>query len=102
MIDVNISTVPNIEIVVEPVSTISVDVTFENQNTFEVLLETVPFINIDVVSPVIEASIINAPIYNMKDASLPMGGQAGQLLVKTSSQNYEAEWANIIDGGTFN
>ena len=32
---------------------------------------------------------------------LPTGGDAGNVLLKSSSANYDAAWAATVDGGTF-
>jgi len=33
---------------------------------------------------------------------LPSGGDPGNVLLKSSYDNYQAEWAATVDGGTFN
>jgi hypothetical protein len=33
---------------------------------------------------------------------LPTGGDPGNVLLKASNANYDAEWAATVDGGTFN
>ena len=33
---------------------------------------------------------------------LPEGGNVGNVLLKSTPANYDAEWAATIDGGTFN
>lgn len=35
-------------------------------------------------------------------AGLPTGGDAGNILIKDTSANYDASWAPTLDGGTFN
>jgi hypothetical protein len=35
-------------------------------------------------------------------AALPVGGDTGNVLLKSSSANYDAAWAATVDGGTFN
>lgn len=35
-------------------------------------------------------------------AELPKGGDTGNILIKQSSANYDANWAATLDGGTFN
>jgi hypothetical protein len=34
-------------------------------------------------------------------AGLPTGGDTGNILLKSSSANYDAQWASTLDGGTF-
>ena len=34
--------------------------------------------------------------------ALPIGGVSGNILLKSSSTNYDAEWIANLDGGTFN
>lgn len=36
------------------------------------------------------------------EAGLPEGGDTGNILIKQSSANYDANWAATLDGGTFN
>lgn len=36
------------------------------------------------------------------EAELPEGGDTGNILIKQSSANYDANWAATLDGGTFN
>lgn len=33
---------------------------------------------------------------------IPIGGQVGNILIKSGTANYESEWAPTLDGGTFN
>jgi hypothetical protein len=33
--------------------------------------------------------------------SLPTGGDPGNVLLKSSGANYDANWAATVDGGTF-
>lgn len=32
---------------------------------------------------------------------VPTGGQPGNVLLKSSYNNYESEWSAVVDGGTF-
>lgn len=32
---------------------------------------------------------------------VPTGGQPGNVLFKSSYNNYESEWSAVVDGGTF-
>jgi hypothetical protein len=34
--------------------------------------------------------------------ALPTGGDAGNILLKSTSANYDAIWLATVDGGTFN
>jgi hypothetical protein len=34
--------------------------------------------------------------------ALPVGGNAGNILIKQTSANYDTDWAATLDGGTFN
>lgn len=36
------------------------------------------------------------------DGSLPTGGDPGNILIKQTNANYDADWAPTLDGGTFN
>lgn len=38
----------------------------------------------------------------LAEGGLPTGGNTGNVLLKSSSANYDAEWAATLDGGTFN
>lgn len=34
--------------------------------------------------------------------ALPTGGDPGNILIKETNANYDANWASTLDGGTFN
>lgn len=79
---------------IEVTSTGQVVVTEVAEQTIEIVSPTAPLtVEVQTEGPQGPAGDVNG--------GLPTGGVVGNILLKSSSANYDAEWAATLDGGTF-
>lgn len=69
------------------------------ENIYTITVEETNTI-IEVVEEVV--SVISVAEQGPAGIGIPPGGQAGQFIIKNSSNPLDASWGDVIDGGTFN
>lgn len=80
---------------VEVISTGQVLVTQVAEQAIEVSTGAAPItVEIATEGPQGQAGVVTG--------GLPTGGDPGNVLLKGSYSNYDAEWSAVVDGGTFN